>query len=44
MMINEVSRRLGHSNTSITLNIYSHARKEHEKKVIKTLNFLRLFN
>ncbi len=43
IMINEVSRRLGHSNTSITLNIYSHAKKEHEKKVIKTLNFIRLF-
>ena len=43
LMINEISRRLGHSNTSITLNTYSHAKKEHEKKVIKTLNFLRLF-
>ena len=43
MMINEVSRRLGHSNTSITLNTYCHATKEHEKKVIKTLNLLRLF-
>ena len=44
LMINEISRRLGHSNTSITLNIYSHAKKEHEKKVIKTLNFIRLFH
>ena len=44
LMINEVSRRLGHSNTSITLNTYTHAKKEHEKKVIKTLNFLRLFH
>lgn len=43
LMIKEVSRRLGHSNTNITLNIYTHADKRHEKKVIKTLNFIRLF-
>ena len=41
LMIKEISRRLGHSNTNITLNIYTHATKEHEKKVIKTLNFIR---
>ena len=43
LVINEISRRLGHSKTSITLDIYCHAKKEHEKKVIKTLNFIRLF-
>lgn len=43
LMIKEVSRRLGHSNTNITLNTYTHAEKRHEKKVIKTLNFIRLF-
>lgn len=43
VVINEISRRLGHSKTSITLDIYCHAKKEHEKKVIKTLNFMRLF-
>lgn len=43
IVINEISRRLGHSKTSITLDIYCHAKKEHEKKVFKTLNFIRLF-
>lgn len=43
LMIKEVSRRLGHSNTNITLNTYTHTNKMQEKKVIKTLNFLRLF-
>jgi len=43
LMIKEVSRRLGHSDTSITLNTYTHVEKRHEKKVIKTLNFIRLF-
>lgn len=42
-MIKEVSRRLGHSNTNITLNTYIHTKKEHEKRVVRTLNFLRLF-
>ena len=42
IMINEVSRRLGHSNVSTTLNTYVHTNKEQEKRVIKTLNFLRL--
>lgn len=41
LMIKEISRRLGHSNTNITLDIYTHAEKRHEKKVIKTLNFIR---
>lgn len=43
LMIKEVSRRLGHSDSNITLNVYTHATNEHEKKVIKTLNFIRLF-
>lgn len=43
LMIKEVSRRLVHSNANITLNTYTHAEKRHEKKVIKTLNFIRLF-
>lgn len=42
IMINEVSRRLGHSNVSTTLNTYVHTNREQEKRVIKTLNFLRL--
>ena len=43
MMINEVSRRLGHSNTSITLNTYTHTFEKQEKRVLRTLNFLRIF-
>lgn len=43
LMIKEISRRLGHSNANVTLNTYTHAEKRHEKKVIKTLNFIRLF-
>jgi len=42
LMINEISRRLGHSNVSITLNTYVHTNFEQEKKVINTLNSLRL--
>lgn len=42
VMLNEVSRRLGHSKTSTTLNVYCHTSNEQEKKSIKTLNFLRL--
>ena len=41
IMINEVSRRLGHSKTSTTLNVYCHTSLEQEKKSINTLNFLR---
>jgi len=41
--IKEISRRLGHSKTSTTLDIYTHTNRTQEKKVIKTLNFLRLF-
>lgn len=42
LMINEISRRLGHSNVSITLNTYVHTNLEQEKKVINTLNSIRL--
>ena len=41
IMLNEVSRRLGHSKTSTTLNVYCHTSLEEEKKSIKTLNSLR---
>lgn len=41
IMINEVSRRLGHSKTSTTLDVYSHTDKSQEKRVINTLNSLR---
>lgn len=43
IMINEVSRRLGHSDVTITLNTYTHTDKMQEKRVVKTLNFLRFF-
>lgn len=42
MFINEISRRLGHSDISITLNTYIHTDVEQEKRVINTLNSLRL--
>jgi integrase len=41
IMINEVSRRLGHSKTSTTLDIYSHTDLTQEKRVLNTLNSLR---
>ena len=41
IMINEISRRLGHSDVSITLNTYVHTDKSQEKRVIDTLNSLR---
>lgn len=46
IIINEISRRLGHSNPSITLNIYTHTDLSQEKRVSATLNSLRfnLFN
>ena len=46
IIINEISRRLGHSNPSITLNIYTHTYLSQEKRVSATLNSLRfnLFN
>lgn len=41
ILINEVSRRLGHSKTSTTLDIYAHTNSTQEKRVIKTLNSLK---
>jgi len=37
--INEVSRRLGHSNVNTTLNVYVHNDLSNEKRVLRTLNF-----
>ncbi len=39
--ITDVSKRLGHSNTNITLEIYAHALDNDEKRVINTLDSLR---
>ncbi len=41
ILISEVSRRLGHSNTSTTLNVYTHTDLTQEKRVFNTLNRLR---
>lgn len=41
MLINEVSRRLGHSKVSTTLNVYTHTDLEQEKRVYNTLNSIR---
>lgn len=41
ILINEVSRRLGHSNVSTTLNVYTHTDLLQEKRVYNTLNRLR---
>ena len=41
MYINEVSRRLGHSKTSTTLDIYAHTNLSEEKRVYNTLNNMR---
>lgn len=38
IMINEVSRRLGHSKVSTTLDIYTHTNLDQEKRVLATLN------
>ena len=40
-MVNEVSKRLGHSKTSTTLDIYSHTDLTQEKRVFDTLNSVR---
>ena len=40
IMINEISRRLGHSRVSTTLDIYTHTNLEQEKRVYNTLNSL----
>lgn len=42
IMINEVSKRLGHSKVSTTLDVYSHTDLTQEKRVEHTLNSLRL--
>lgn len=41
ILINEVSKRLGHSDVSITLNTYVHTDLMQEKRVYNTLNILR---
>ena len=41
IMVNEVSKRLGHSKTSTTLDIYSHTDLTQEKRVFDTLNSVR---
>lgn len=41
VLVNEISRRLGHSKPSTTLNIYTHTNSEQEKRVVNTLNSLR---
>lgn len=41
IMINEVSKRLGHSKTSTTLDTYSHTDLTQEKRVLDTLNSIR---
>ena len=41
IIINEVSRRLGHSKVSTTLDIYTHTDLSQEKRVINTLNSMR---
>ncbi|MGM9877006.1 MAG: tyrosine-type recombinase/integrase [Bacilli bacterium] len=41
IIINEISKRLGHSNPSITLNVYTHTDLSQEKRVLNTLNSLR---
>lgn len=41
IIVNEVSKRLGHSKVSTTLDVYSHTDLTQEKRVINTLNSLR---
>lgn len=41
ILINEVSRRLGHSDVSVTLNTYVHTDLSQEKRVYNTLNCMR---
>ena len=43
IIIHEISKRLGHSDIAITLNTYTHTNNLQEKRVTRTLNFLRLF-
>lgn len=39
--IHVIAERLGHSNISTTLNVYTHASKKEEKRVLKVLNYQR---
>lgn len=41
--LKEISDRLGHSDTSITINTYIHSNKDKEKRTIKVLNSIRNF-
>ena len=41
IVISEISKRLGHSNVSTTLNIYIHNSFENEKRVLETLSKIR---
>lgn len=41
IIVHEISKRLGHSKTSTTLDIYTHSSLMQEKRVIKTLNSIR---
>lgn len=41
ILIHEISRRLGHSKVSTTLDIYTHTNLTQEKRVTRTLNFIR---
>jgi len=41
--VKAIKERLGHSDTNTTMNIYIHLYENKEKRVIRTLNFLRLF-
>ncbi len=41
ILINEISKRLGHAKVSTTFDIYTHTDLLHEKRVLKTLNSLR---
>lgn len=43
ILIHDIAKRLGHSNVSTTLDIYTHSDLRQEKRVMKTLNFIRLF-
>ena len=43
VLINEISRRLGHSKVSITFDVYTHNNSSNEKRVLDILNFLRFF-
>ena len=41
IVLHEISKRLGHSKTSTTLDIYTHSSLMQEKRVLKTLNSIR---